>query len=72
MGWYVNVSGIPLSTLEFCGYIVMDEDDEFYLLDRKGDHHIISKEGDQLLYVEDYNDVAILRGRPAIKAPPVD
>jgi hypothetical protein len=72
MGSYVDVSGIPSEFLEFMGYIILDEDDEFRLINHKGDHHILWKRGSQLLFVDDDNDVSIFRGRRRIPAPPKD
>ena len=70
MGSYVDITGLPTAFLEFMGYIVVAENDEFLLLNHKGDPHIIYKPGPQMLYVEDDNDVPIFKNRPRIDAPP--
>jgi hypothetical protein len=72
MGSYVDVTGLAIEFLEFMGYVLVDEDDEFLLLNHKGDEHIIYKPGPRLLYVEDDNDVAIFKNRPRFDAPPAD
>jgi hypothetical protein len=69
---YVNVTGIPLEFLELMGYDLVHEDDEFILLNHKGDEHVLSKHGCQYLYVDDQNDAAIFRSRSRIPAPPDD
>jgi hypothetical protein len=70
MGSFVDVTGIPLRFLEVLGYILFEENEDFELLVNKGQPHLLPKEGSRLLYVEDDNDVSILRARRRIPAPP--
>lgn len=69
MGSYVDITGLPTQFLEFMGYIVVDQNDEFILLNHKGEEHIIYKPK-PMLYVDDENDVAIFANRPRVPAPP--
>lgn len=57
--YYIDITGIPDSFLEFMGYCKLKEDDEFELRSFKGDAHILHKKGRKYLYVEDANDAAI-------------
>ena len=70
MGHYVNVDGIPIEFLEFLGYTVYAENDDFYLLRCKGDDYILPKNSPRFLFIEDGNDAAILRNRRTIPRPP--
>ena len=72
MGSYVNIDGLPIEFLEFMGYVRVAENDEFLLLNHKGDEHIIYKPGPRMLFVEDGNDVAIFKNRPRMDAPPAN
>lgn len=72
MGSYVNIDGLPIALLEFMGYVRVAENEEFLLLNHKGDEHIIYKPGPQMLYVEDHNDVEIFKNRLKMDAPPPD
>ncbi len=69
MGYYVEVTDVPLDFIEFMGYRVEGQDDEFVLLNRKGEIHIIAKNGRRFLYVEDLNDAKIFEGRQILRAP---
>lgn len=68
--YYIDITGIPDSFLEFMGYCKPKEDDEFELRSFKGDAHILHKKGRKYLYVEDANDAAIFQARPKVAAPP--
>lgn len=70
MGAYVDVSDIPVDMLEFMGYIVVSEDNDFILVNHKGDEQILSKDPPRYLHVEDGNDADVFRKRKAYKAPP--
>ncbi len=59
--YYVDIAGVPRSTLEFAGFIVVFEDEDFMLLYHKGDMHLIDKEK-PYLYVDDRNDADLLHG----------
>ncbi len=72
MGSYVNIDGLPINFLEFMGYVLVAENEDFLLFNNKGQDHIIFRKGPRLLFVEDDNDVAIFRNRPRIEAPPPD
>jgi hypothetical protein len=69
MGSYVNIDGLEIGFLEFMGYVLVAENEEFLLLNHKGDEHIIYKPGPRFLYVADDNDVHIFKNRPRIPAP---
>lgn len=68
--YYVDVTGIPDELLEFLGYILVHENEEFQLRHYKGDPVIIQKSGKRYVYVDDINDAAILKRRPKVAAPP--
>lgn len=72
MGFYVDVSDVPLDFLEFMGYRVEKEDGSFILLNHKGEQHIVSKNGARYLMVDDYNDAKIFDGRRKIEVPPCE
>ncbi len=70
--YYVNVTGIPLKDLEFMGYNLIKENEDYIFLANKGDHYVLSQHGCRYLYVNDPNDAAILRDLKRIPAPPAD
>lgn len=70
MGYYVDISDVPLDFLEFMGYRIESENAEFILLNHKGEKHIVVRDGVRFLHVEDYNDAKIFEGRRVIEAPP--
>ena len=72
MGFYVDISDVPLDFLEFMGYTVEAENETIIVLNRKGDHHIVLREGTRYLHVEDPNDAEIFAKRRMFKAPPRD
>ena len=41
--YYVNISGVPQALLDFLGYFVLAEDEDFKVLEHKGDSHLIDK-----------------------------
>lgn len=53
MEWYVNIDGISREVLEGIGYYVVYEDEEFILINHKGDEQIIDKSGPKELKVDD-------------------
>jgi hypothetical protein len=70
MGKYVDITGISDSFLGFMGYVLVSEDDEFTIYTRKGEEIILSKIPPIFLFVEDDNDVPILRGYRSAPCPP--
>jgi len=54
--------------LEFFGFVLVDEDDEFCIYLCKGEKHIVEK-ANPFLYVEDINDANYLRSREKIAVP---
>jgi hypothetical protein len=73
--FYVNIAGVPQAFLDFMGYFVLFEDDEFKILLHKGDLHLVDK-NNPYLYVDDKNDADLLHGpfmeREKIPLPPRD
>jgi len=71
--FYVNITGVSQDYLSFLGYFVVAENEEFKILDHKGDIHLIDK-NNSYLYVDDMNDAALLKGpfiaREKIPLPP--
>jgi hypothetical protein len=65
--WYVDITGIDQSLLDFAGYPCIAEDEDFKILFNKGDIHIIDKKGKQYLYVDDVNDVTLLGAATATR-----
>jgi hypothetical protein len=59
--YYVNISGITQEFLDFLGYIVICENEEFKILSNKGTLHIVDKSRPRL-YVDDKNDAGLLGG----------
>jgi hypothetical protein len=72
MGKYVDITGISDSFLGFMGYVLVSEDDEFKIYTCKGEEIILSKIPPIFLFVEDDNDVPILRGYRSAPCPPWD
>ena len=72
MAYYVDISDVPLDFLEFMGYRVEAESEQFLLLNNKGEQHIVLREGRRFLYVHDFNDAQIFEGRAIIEAPADD
>jgi hypothetical protein len=69
-GYYVCIDGIELSKLEFLGYSLIRENDEFEIWsDLTGDEHIIAKGCPRYLYMEDLNDAIILGAVRVTPAP---
>lgn len=71
--FYVNIAGVSQAFLDFLGYFVLFEDEDFKLLLHKGDLHLIDKYNPHL-YVDDKNDADLLNGpflpREKIPLPP--
>jgi hypothetical protein len=71
--YYVNIAGVPQGFLDFLGYFVLAEDEEFKILVHKGDLHLVDK-NKPYLYVDDQNDAGLLKGpfmeREKITLPP--
>ena len=70
MGFYVDISDVPIDFLTFMGYSVSAQNDQFILLNHKGEPHIVVRNGTRYLYVEDFNDAAIFERRRKVQAPP--
>jgi hypothetical protein len=71
--FYVNIEGVSQAALDFLGYIVIFENNEFKILSHKGDVHVVDK-SKPYLYVDDKNDQELLSGpfkaRERITLPP--
>ena len=61
--YYVDIQGVYEEVLEFLGYILVDEDEEFQLFVHKGREFLLPKKGARFLYVDDLNDADVLRSR---------
>ena len=63
--------GCRRKSLIFLEYTIIFEDDDFKLLNHKGDLHTVDKKGRQFLFVDDINDKHSLDGafRPRKKIP---
>lgn len=61
--YYVDIQGVYDEVLEFVGYILVAEDDEFQLFVHKGREFLLPKNGTRFLYVDDLNDADVLRSR---------
>lgn len=59
--YYVNITGIPQSFLDFLGYHVLIEDENFKILYNKGDKYFVHKTGPSWIFVDDVNDAQLLR-----------
>jgi hypothetical protein len=68
--FYVNITGVSQSFLDFLGYFVIVEDEKFKVLSHKNDIHFIDKH----MPLDDQNDAELLkgafRGREKIPLPP--
>jgi hypothetical protein len=71
--FYVEITGISQSFLDFLGYFSVYEDRNFKLLRNKDEYYLLEKKGRQYLYVDDQNDANLLSnaflGRHKIDAP---
>ncbi len=70
MGKYVDITGVPDAFLDFMGYVFVSENDKFKIYVYKGEEIILSKKPPVFLYVEDDNDVPILKGYRSLPGPP--
>jgi hypothetical protein len=61
-GYYVEIQGIYEEFLEFSGYVLVDEDDEFQLFVKNGQECIVPKSGLRFLPVE-ANEADLRRSR---------
>jgi len=61
MRYYVSIAGVPDQFLEFLGYILIEETDEFKVYLHKGEPVVVEKASPNL-YVDDLNDARILKG----------
>jgi hypothetical protein len=67
---YVDITGIDPKLLEFLGYYLIEECEEFAIYVCKGEPHMVQKKGkSKYIYVEDINDAHALRYCPSIEAP---
>ena len=64
--YYVDITGISQDFLDFLGYVVVYEEEEFKVLSHKGEIHAIDKAKPRL-YVDDVNDAALLKGPLAFR-----
>lgn len=72
MGYYVDISDVPLDFIEFMGYRVERQDNQYILLNHKGEQHIVLKDGVRYLHVEDMNDALVFQGRRRVINAPTD
>jgi len=66
--FYVDITGVSQDRLDFLGYFVIYEDDEFKILSNKGDLYIIDKARPRL-FVDDVNDANLLGGPLSYRMP---
>jgi hypothetical protein len=59
--YYVDISGVSQEFLDFLGYVVVYEEEEFKMISHKGATHIVDKQRPRL-YVDDANDASLLSG----------
>jgi hypothetical protein len=73
--FYVDIAGVSQEFLDFLGYVLVYEEDEFKMLSHKGALHLIDKATPRL-YVDDKNDADLLGGsfanRKKMPFPPKD
>lgn len=55
---YVSLDGVSEEQLQFLGYILISENDEFRVYYHLGEEVIVEK-ADPFIYVEDLNDAAL-------------
>ncbi len=69
--WYVSIDNVPDDKLEFIGYLLVREDEEFFVYTHihSGDDFIIDKNGPKFLWVDDINDAIAINARVAMIAP---
>jgi hypothetical protein len=70
--YYVEVTGVPQEILDLCGYCVLYEEDEFKILDHKGETHLVDKLGKAYVYMDKRDDADAIRafkGRSKIAIP---
>ena len=68
--WYVTIDHLTDDQLEFIGYVLIKENDEFKVYrDYSGTEHIVSRRGTPYLYVDDINDAAAIRSGKVVPAP---
>lgn len=65
--YYVDITGISQEFLDFLGYVVVYEEEEFKVLSNKGTIHVVDKARPRL-YVDDENDAGLLAGPFAYRA----
>jgi hypothetical protein len=71
MRYYVSIADVPDKFLEFLGYLLVAETEEFKVYLRHGDLMPVKK-GNPYLYVDDLNDARILQGHNLMAIPPED
>lgn len=74
MSYYVDITDVKQSDLEFLGYYLVEDDGRFRLYTNKGDAIIVHRNGARsYIYVEDYNDAQQLaQGKTTIIEAPSD
>lgn len=55
---YVSLDGVTEGQLEFLGYILLAEDEEFKVYYHQGEEVIVDK-NDPFIYVDDLNDASL-------------
>ena len=70
MGFYVNLKDADDGHLLLAGYVLIDENDQYWVYRHFGDDIIVDK-SDPFIVVDDINDAAIL-GSDIVPMPPKD
>lgn len=68
MRYYVSIAGVADEFLEFLGYMLVEENEEFKVYLRHGELMPVKK-ANPFLYVDDLNDARILKGRNLMAIP---
>lgn len=71
MRYYVSIADVSDEFLEFLGYVLREETDEFKVYSRHGELMVVQKTN-PFLYVDDLNDARILKGRNMMAIPADD
>jgi len=69
--FYVNIDDTTDERLEFCGFVLIKEDEHHKLYrDYQGEEYIVSNAPPRYLRVEEYNDATCIGGTKAIEVSP--
>ncbi len=70
--WYVSIEHLTDEQLEFLGYPVVRENEEFKVYrDYTGEEQIVYKAGPRFLFVEDINDAVAMNAARAFPVPDI-